>query len=110
LAGGSVSERDTSAEPAVAADGAGMTAFRGLKSIQPAPLLNFIVRRAKLSGSPERGVYGLDSRIRLPGPDRPRRAREAVGQRPLRDALPPGDELRHPVRAGLLGSEGATAH
>jgi hypothetical protein len=36
------------AEPAVAADGAGITAFRGMKSLQPAPLLNFIVRRQEL--------------------------------------------------------------
>ena len=33
------------AEPAVAADGASITAFRDIKSLQPAPLLNFIVRR-----------------------------------------------------------------
>jgi hypothetical protein len=32
------------AEPAVAADGAGITAFRGIQSLQPAPLLNFFVR------------------------------------------------------------------
>ena len=35
------------AEPAVAADGAGMTAFRAMKSLQPAPLLNFVVRLQK---------------------------------------------------------------
>src|SRR5262249_4640474 len=32
------------AEPAVAADGAGRTDSRGMKSFRPAPLLNFIVR------------------------------------------------------------------
>lgn len=32
-----------SAEPAVAAGGEGITAFRGLKSLQPAPVVNFIV-------------------------------------------------------------------
>ena len=31
------------AEQGVAADGAGMMAFRGMKSLQPAPLLNFSV-------------------------------------------------------------------
>jgi hypothetical protein len=31
-------------EPAVAADGAGTRAFRGIQFLQPAPLLNFIVR------------------------------------------------------------------
>jgi hypothetical protein len=31
-------------EPAVAADGAGITVFRGLKFLQPAPLLNRVVR------------------------------------------------------------------
>src|SRR5437879_3973633 len=31
------------AEPAVAADGAGITAFRAMKSLQPAPLLNGVV-------------------------------------------------------------------
>src|SRR5262249_6914129 len=31
-------------EPAVAAAGAGLTAFRGMSSFEPAPLLNFIVR------------------------------------------------------------------
>ena len=36
--------RENSAEPAVAADGAGMTAFRRVRSLRPAPLLNFIVR------------------------------------------------------------------
>ena len=30
--------------PVAAADGAGITAFRGMKSLQPAPLLNFLVR------------------------------------------------------------------
>lgn len=35
------------AEPAVAADGAGIAAFRGMKSLQSAPLLNFFVLRAK---------------------------------------------------------------
>jgi hypothetical protein len=29
----------------IQADGAGITAFRGMKSLPPAPLLNFIVRR-----------------------------------------------------------------
>src|SRR5215208_1380668 len=38
------------AEPAVPADGAGMTSFRELKSSQPAPLLNFIVRPRKARG------------------------------------------------------------
>src|SRR5881227_2973928 len=33
------------AEPAVAADRAGITGFRGVKSTEPARLLNFIVRR-----------------------------------------------------------------
>ncbi len=33
------------AEPAVAADGAGKSAFHELRSLQPAPLLNLIVRR-----------------------------------------------------------------
>jgi hypothetical protein len=32
------------AEQAVAADEAGMTAYRGILFLQPAPLLNFIVR------------------------------------------------------------------
>lgn len=32
------------AEPAVAADGAGITALRGMTSFQPAPLLNSVVR------------------------------------------------------------------
>src|SRR6516225_8298402 len=32
------------AEPAVAADGAGIVAFRGIQSSQPAPLLNLVVR------------------------------------------------------------------
>ena len=35
--------QDIRAGPAVAADGAGMTAFQGLKSLQSAPLLNSIV-------------------------------------------------------------------
>jgi hypothetical protein len=33
-----------SAEPAVSADGAGITAFRGTMFLQPAPLLNWTVR------------------------------------------------------------------
>jgi hypothetical protein len=33
------------AEPAVAADGAGTTAFRDITSLQPAPLLNSFVRQ-----------------------------------------------------------------
>src|SRR5262249_22402886 len=37
------------AEPAAPADGAGITAFRGMKLLQPAPLLNFIVRRRRRS-------------------------------------------------------------
>src|SRR5262245_19946995 len=36
------------AEPAVAADRAGMAAFRGVKSTEPARLLNFIVRPCEL--------------------------------------------------------------
>jgi hypothetical protein len=36
------------AEPAVAADGAGRTAFRGVPSLHPAPLLNSAVRRRAL--------------------------------------------------------------
>ncbi len=36
------------AEPVVAADGAGMTAIRGMKSLQPAPRLNFSVSRRLL--------------------------------------------------------------
>jgi len=32
-------------QPVVAADGAGITASRGMKSLQPAPLLNFIDKR-----------------------------------------------------------------
>jgi hypothetical protein len=35
-------QRDNIAEPAVAADGAGRTAFRGMTSFQPAPLLNLV--------------------------------------------------------------------
>src|ERR1019366_7434752 len=34
--------------PAVAADGAGTAAFRELKSLQPAPLLNLIVSRTSV--------------------------------------------------------------
>jgi hypothetical protein len=37
-------QRNNIAEPAVAADGAGRTAFRGMTSFQPAPLLNLVVR------------------------------------------------------------------
>src|SRR4051794_12591891 len=37
--------RRNRAEPAVAADRAGVTAFREVKPLRPAPLLNFIVRR-----------------------------------------------------------------
>jgi hypothetical protein len=39
--------RDIRAEPAIAADGAGKMAFRGMKSLQPAPLLNWVVRRLR---------------------------------------------------------------
>ena len=35
--------RDHDKYQAVAADGAGITAFRGILSLQPAPLLNFVV-------------------------------------------------------------------
>lgn len=43
------------AEPAVVVDGAGKTSFRGMKSLQPAPLLNSVGRR------PE------DERMTIPG-------------------------------------------
>ena len=36
--------RIRAAEPAVAADGAGITAFRRILFLQPAPLLNVVVR------------------------------------------------------------------
>src|SRR5262249_36596186 len=40
------------AEPAVAADAAGITAFRAVKSSQPAALLNLIVRRRDSCNGP----------------------------------------------------------
>ena len=42
-----LSNRGHDEHPAVAADGAGITAFRGILSLQPAPLLNFVVRRRR---------------------------------------------------------------
>jgi hypothetical protein len=36
------------AEPAVAADGAGITTFQGMESSQPAPLLNSVVMQRRL--------------------------------------------------------------
>src|SRR5262249_49559201 len=44
--------RNNIAEPAVAADGAGRTAFRGMTSFQPAPLLNGVVRPPGSTVSP----------------------------------------------------------
>ena len=40
-------QRNNLAERAVAADGAGRTAFRGMTSFQPAPLLNLVVPRGQ---------------------------------------------------------------
>jgi hypothetical protein len=41
--------------PAVATDGAGISAFRDMRCLQPAPLLNFIVRGGGLSLSSSQG-------------------------------------------------------
>jgi hypothetical protein len=38
-------QRNNIAEPAIVADGAGRTAFRGMTSFQPAPPLNVVVQR-----------------------------------------------------------------
>jgi hypothetical protein len=48
------------AEPAVAADGAGITASRGVKPSQPAPLLNVVGSRSKLNrlATVEESLYG----------------------------------------------------
>jgi hypothetical protein len=57
------------AEPAVAADGAGMTASVELKSLRPAPLLNFVVRH--------RGRRGRQGDGAGSGPLDPPRRRES---------------------------------
>ena len=44
--GGSVDVRECRAEPAVAADGAGIPVLRGMQSLSPAPLLNSVVRQS----------------------------------------------------------------
>jgi hypothetical protein len=57
------------AEPAVAADGAGITAWPGMSSLQPAPLLNAVVRPKSLAWYPGDGLpllevaapHGVDS-------------------------------------------------
>src|SRR5947209_16696116 len=40
-------DRTSGAKVNIQADGAGITAFRGLTSLQPAPLLNFIVQQGQ---------------------------------------------------------------
>jgi hypothetical protein len=52
-------------QPAVAADGTGITAFRSMMSLQPAPLLNFFVRP---SGSPLFAAGGVLRGLLVAGP------------------------------------------
>jgi hypothetical protein len=51
--------RDSTAELPVAADGAGVTAFRTKKSFPPAPLLNFNVRQQEGVSPEARTDYHL---------------------------------------------------
>src|SRR6516164_3767692 len=56
------------AEPAVAADAAGITALRSIMSLQPALLLNSTGRRRRLPGEVARGLALSPLRVRSPAP------------------------------------------
>jgi hypothetical protein len=63
--------REYRAKPAVAADGAGTTAFRGMTSFQPAPLLNLVVSLVGIHGGQWGPVEpGILARNVLTGVDR----------------------------------------
>ena len=62
--------RGSQAEPPVAADGGGSTVFRGMKSLPPAPLLNFVVRAAEPA---KRLAPGSQNSVHQPGAKEGRR-------------------------------------
>src|SRR5262245_43765106 len=80
-----------SGRTSVAADGAGMTAFHGLTTPQPAPLLNFSVSRFN-EGAMKRGDV-LAAIADLTGDD-PVRRESAIG---VLEAMPRGFLEDHPL-------------